>query len=203
MSQLPETNQEDQRWVTRAREGDLAAFNLLVERYQRLAYNIALRMVRDPAAAEDVTQEAFFSAYRALARYRGGNVRSWLLAIVANGARDHLRSPHRRRSSSLEAITGEGDPDGPSASGEATPEQQALQSETGRMVHEALARLPENQRLLVTLVDLQGMDYEEAAEIAGIAVGTVKSRLSRGRERLRQILRPMMELSGDSPRQNG
>ena len=77
----------EQEWVRRAQEGDLVAFNAIVERYQRHAYNLALRMLRDPSAAEDATQEAFFSAYRNIAHFRGGSLRSWLLTIVANGAR--------------------------------------------------------------------------------------------------------------------
>ena len=94
---------EEQQWAARARSGDLVAFNAIVERYQAMAYNLALRMLHDQASAEDVTQEAFFSAYRNIARYRGGSLRSWLLTIVANRARDVLRSPSRKRSFSLEA----------------------------------------------------------------------------------------------------
>ena len=152
--------------------------------------------------AEDATQEAFFSAYRAITRFRGGSLRSWLLTIVANTSRDALRSPSRRRNTSLEAYIEGGDPGGVWADPAPAPEEQALRSETSRQVQDALAHLPEDQRLLVTLVDLQGLDYEEAAGVAGVALGTVKSRLFRGRGRLRDLLRPVMELSGDLPRQN-
>ena len=188
-------------WVERAQQGDLAAFNAIVERYQRLVYNVALRMLRDPSAAEDATQEAFFSAYRSITRFRGGSLRSWLLTIVANRCRDRLRSPQVRRTTSLEALTENGDPAGPWASTGPTPEEAALQTELSAQVQQALALLPADQRLAVALVDLQGLAYEEVAQVAGVSLGTVKSRLSRGRERLRHLLRPLLELSGEAPRQ--
>ena len=192
---------DDRQLVVQAQQGDLRAFNALVERYQRSVYNLALHMLRDPAMAEDATQEAFFSAYRHITRFRGGSLRSWLMTIVANGCRDLLRSPHMRRTRSLEAITEQGDPGGPWPSPEASPEEQALQQELGGQVREALAQLPEDQRLVVTLVDLHGLGYEEAAKVTGVSLGTVKSRLSRARDRLRIILRPAMEQSEGLPRQ--
>ena len=99
--------------MRRAQQGDLVAFNAIVERYQRMAFNLALRMMGDRGLAEDVTQEAFFSAYRNVGRFRGVSLKSWLITIVANGARDQLRSPARRRATSLEAFTAGGDPAGP------------------------------------------------------------------------------------------
>ena len=191
----------ERQWVERAQQGDLSAFNAIVERYQHFAYNLALRMLRDPSAAEDVTQEAFFAAYRAIARFRGGSLRAWLLTIVANGCRDQLRSPHRRRTVSLEALT-EDNPDRSRSaarslvSGEMTPEEHVLSQELSGQVQAALSQLPRDQRLTVALVDLQGLGYEEASTVTGVSLGTVKSRLSRGRDRLRQILRPVLELSG-------
>ena len=192
---------DDQELVQRSQHGELAAFNAIVERYQRFAYHLALRMLRDPSEAEDVTQEAFFSAYRAIPRFRGGTLRSWVLTIVANGARDRLRSPHRR-TASLDAFIEGGDPGGPWPSPGPSPEEQVLQGETGRQVQAALAQLPTGQRLVVTLVDLQGLGYEEAAQAAQVSVGTVKSRLSRGRDRLRSLLRPVLEQSGELRRQS-
>ena len=188
--------------MRRAQEGDLVAFNAIVERYQKMAYNLALRMLRDPSAAEDATQEAFFSAYRHIARFRGGSLRSWLLTIVANGARDSLRAPSRRRTTSLEAYTEGGDPAGPWPDPDPLPDEQAVRAETSRQVQAAVAQLPEDQRLVVTLVDLQGLDYDEAAQVASVPAGTVKSRLFRGRQRLRDLLRPVLELSGGVLRQN-
>ncbi len=189
--------------MRQAQGGNLASFNALVERHQDAAYGLALRMLRDPAAAEDVTQEAFFSAYRALARFRGGSVRSWVLTIVANGARDALRSPARSRTTSLERHLEGTDPGGTWASADPLPERAAEQAETARIVHAAVARLPVDQRLLVGLVDLEGLDYQEAAAVAGVALGTVKSRLFRARARLRDLLRDAPELQGALPRPTG
>ncbi len=194
---------DEQRWVARAQAGDLVAFNAIVERHQTLAYNVALRMLRDPASAEDVAQEAFFSAYRNISHYRGGSLRSWLLAIVANGARDALRSRARRRTSSLDEYTEGGDPAGPWADPGAQPDESAERAETVRVVRDAVARLPDDQRLVVTLVDLQGLDYQEASQVTGANIGTVKSRLFRARQRLRELLRGEVELSSDIGRQYG
>lgn len=199
----PEADAIERVWAERAREGDLDAFNAIVERYQQHAYNLALRMVREPSTAEDVTQDAFFSAYRNFSQYRGGSLRSWLLTIVANGARDRLRSPHVRRTTSLDAITEAGDPGGPWPSSGPSPEEEAERSETANLIQDALAQLPQDQRMVVSLVDLQQLAYEEAAAVTGVSVGTVKSRLSRGRERLRVILRPQLEPSPGPERHSG
>ncbi len=195
-------DEDEQEWVRRAQEGDHVAFNAIVERYQKRAYNLALRMLRDPSAAEDATQEAFFSAYRSIARFRGGNLRSWLLTILANGVRDALRSPARRRTSSLEATIEKGDPGGTWPDPAPLPDEQAISAETSSQVQAAIAQLPEDQRMVVTLVDIQQLDYEEASQVTGASLGTVKSRLFRGRQRLRDLLRPMWELSGELSRQN-
>ena len=117
-------------------------------------------------------------------------------------ARDALRAPRRRRTTALEAYTEGGDPGGPWADPGPQPEEQALRAETSRQVHDALDRLPEDQRLVVTLVDLEGLDYDEAAQVARVPIGTVRSRLFRGRSRLRDLLRPVLELYGDLPRQS-
>ena len=117
----PQQTPMERLWVEQAQRGDLAAFNAIVERYQKQAYNLAFRMLRDPATAEDATQEAFFSAFRSITRFRGGNLRSWLLTILANGCRDYLRSPQRWRTTSLDAIVAEGDPGGPWASPDPSP----------------------------------------------------------------------------------
>ena len=179
------------------------AFNAIVERYQGMAYNLALRMLRDPSAAEDATQEAFFSAYRNIQRYRGGSLRSWLLTIVANRARDMLRSPERRRGTSLNAILDNSDPGGTWADPSPEPSRQAEQAEVGRVVRRAVDGLPDDQRILVTLVDLQGLDYEEASRVTGASLGTVKSRLFRARQRLKESLQDSgLELPGAEERQD-
>ena len=202
MTSGPVSDPIEQEWVARAQNGDVMAFNAIVERYQKIAYNLALRMLRDPSAAEDATQDAFFAAYRNIRRFRGGSLRSWLLTILANGARDTLRSPSRRRNTSLDAYIEAGDSGGPWEHPSTTPEEATLQGETSRQVREALAQLPEDQRLVISLVDLQQMDYEETARITGMNLGTVKSRLFRGRKRLKELLRPVWELSEEAPRQN-
>ena len=195
-------DRDELEWARRAQDGDLVAFNAIVERYQTRAYNLALRMLRSPPAAEDATQEAFFSVYRHIASFRGGSLRSWILTIVANAARDALRAPSRRRTTSLEAYTEGGDPAGPWPDPDPLPDEQAVRAETSRQVHDAVDQLPEDQRLVVTLVDLEGLEYDEAARVSRVPVGTVRSRLFRGRGRLRDLLRPVLELSGDLPRQS-
>ena len=191
---------QESAWVAQALEGDLVAFNAIVERYQQPAYNLALRMLRDASLAEDVTQEAFFSAYRNLRQYRGGSLKSWLLTIVANRSRDVLRSPSRTRTSSLDETLEAGDSGGQWAHPDAPPDEQVMRQETARLVRNAVDQLPDDQRLVVTLVDLQQMDYEEAARITGASLGTVKSRLFRGRQKLKELLRPAWELSSEQAR---
>ena len=181
-----------------AQRGDLSAFNGIVERYQQAVYNLALSMLRNPASAEDAAQDAFIAAYRNIGRYRGGSLSAWLLTIVANRARDRLRSPHYRRAVSLDAIVEAGGSGGAWPADEPGPADEAERTEAVTAVRAAVAQLPDDQRLAVTLVDLQQLDYGEAAAIASVPVGTLKSRLSRGRERLRVLLRPYLELP-DAP----
>lgn len=174
--------------VRRAREGDLDAFNALVETHQRAVYNLCLRMVGSPAAAEDGTQDAFLSAYRHISSFRGGSFRPWLMRIAANACTDELRRRHRRPAASLDApIAGSDEPiDVPDAA--AGPETLALRSEQRAVVVDALSRLPADQRLAVILCDMQGFAYEEIAETMKCSIGTVKSRIARGREKLRGLL---------------
>ena len=187
LSQLPESV-----LVQRAQQDDLQAFNALVERYETQAYNLARRMLGDPAAAEDATQDAFISAYQNIRRFRGEHLRPWLLKIVANASRDVLRSPERRRTVSLEEIAAAGDPPWPSK--EESPEAYTLRQELGQEIQRGLQALPRDQRLVVILVDVQGLSYEEAALVTRASLGTVKSRLSRARANLRDYLRPKREL---------
>jgi RNA polymerase sigma-70 factor (ECF subfamily) len=184
---------EDQDLVLRSQGGDLDAFNLLVERYQRLAYNVALRMVGDGATAEDATQDAFVSAYRAIGGFRGGSFKSWLLRIVTNSCRDRFRAARRARTLSLDEMLLNSPTFSPVNDSE-SPEEYALRRELGRVLSEGLTRLPEEQRLVVTLSDIQGLSYEEIAEVACCSLGTVKSRLNRGRARLRDFMMQRKEL---------
>ena len=206
----------ERRAIERAKRGDVAAFNTLVTRYQPMAYGLALRMLGDPEAAADVTQDAFFSAYRNIEACRGASFRSWLLRIVSNGCYDYWRAQRRRPSTSLEALReGEGDAadEGVSdaALGEAgadptwDPDRVALRRETIATIEAALLQLPPEQRLAVVLCDVQGLDYDEVARVMAVPLGTVKSRIARARDRLRRLLTPRGELStgGERPDSEG
>ncbi len=174
--------------VTRSQQGDLDAFNNLVLAFQGQAYNLAVRMLGDSASAEDATQDAFISAYRNIGGFRGGNFRAWLLRIVSNACLDHLRAGKRRRTEPLDPLV----LDPPSH--EELPEDYAVRQELGEEIRKGLDTLPPDQRLAIILVDMQGLDYEEAAQVMQSNLGTVKSRLSRGRARLRDHLRTRPEL---------
>ena len=196
----------ERRAIERAKRGDVAAFNTLVTRYQSMAYGLALRMLGDPESAADVTQDAFFSAFRNIETYRGASFRSWLLRIVSNGCYDYWRAQRRRPTTSLEALR-EGDTDDASeglsdaALGEAgadatwDPDRVALRRETIATIEAALLQLSPEQRLAVVLSDVQGLDYDEVARVMSVPLGTVKSRIARARDRLRRLLTPHGELS--------
>jgi RNA polymerase sigma-70 factor (ECF subfamily) len=166
--------------IQRSQKGDLEAFNQLVEAYQTVAYNLALRMLGHQEAAQDATQEAFLAAWRGIKGFRGGNFRAWILHIVANACRDELRRLKRRPATSLDALTYE-----PTT---ASPQNQLLGLELGEHLRQGLARLPYEQRLAVVLCDIQGFSYQEIAQIMDSSVGTVRSRLSQGRAQLRDYL---------------
>ncbi len=180
---------DDEALVRAARQGDLDAYNRLVRTYERQAYAVALRLLRRPELAEDATQDAFIQAYRALDAFRGGSFRAWLMRIVTNRCYDLLRSATRRAADSLDAQMFEAEPHWSSIAAPDDPVSRATQAELGRFLEGALATLPEDQKLTVVLCDVQGYDYEEAAEIMGVALGTVKSRLSRARSALRVLVR--------------
>ena len=200
---LSDTEQEVARLVVRARDGEVEAFNLLVIRYQNAAYSLAYRFLGSREAAEDVTQEAFLRAYRALATFRGERFGAWLLRIVANAARDELRRRGRRPQRSLDELRDDPDSHGfePPDTGP-TPEASALQAELRRTLEAALQQLPEDWRMVVLLSDVHGLSYHEVAEATGLPLGTVKSRLSRARGRLRDILRASGELTEPAGRLN-
>lgn len=177
--------------VSRAQQGQLEAFNLLVDRHQQAAYRVALRYMRDSDLAADVTQDAFIRAYRALDTFRndrGNGFRSWLLRITANRALDVLRSRARRPAASLEAMLGQTASNWEPEAAEAGPTEQAERRALREYIEQAIGELGDEQRLAVILYDIEGYSYDEIAEITGAAVGTVKSRLHRGRARLREML---------------
>lgn len=182
-------NEAEAEHLRRALSGDLDAFNGLVELHQRAVFNLCLRMVGSPAAAEDAAQDAFLAAYRNIRSFRGQSFRAWLMRIAANASTDELRRRARRPALSLDTPPPGGDapPDPPDRA--PGPEAEALRAEQHAIVQAALLRLPEDQRLAVVLCDMQGYAYEEIAEATRVSIGTVKSRISRGREKLRVILR--------------
>jgi len=175
--------------IKAAQSGNLAAFNRLVMTYQGLAFNVAARVMGDADAAADATQEAFIKAFKAIKQYRGGSFKSWLMRIVSNTCYDRLRYEQRRPHEPLSPEDGESDHAPHLLDPADPPEKQVEQREMAQMIQHAITQLPPDQRLILVLSDVEGFSYQEIAETTGIALGTVKSRLSRARTRLRDILR--------------
>jgi len=180
--------------IKRAQKGDVAAYNRLVLHYQSLVYNVVYRIMGEPQGAEDMTQEAFISAYKSLNSFRGGNFKAWLLRIATNACYDELRRHKRRPQSSLEELTEENESFSFLRSPEEGPEAQAQRVELMRAIENCLAALPDDQRITAVLSDIEGYDYNEIAEITASSLGTVKSRLSRARSKLRDCLQDFREL---------
>jgi RNA polymerase sigma-70 factor, ECF subfamily len=172
--------------LEQAREGSLDAFNSLVECYQDHLFALVARMVPDRDQASDAVQEAFFSAYRNMRAFRGGSVRSWLSRIAINAAMDQQRLKKRRPAQPYPELEDESwqPPAGP----EADPERTAMQGERTRVLSAALAAITPDQRQAIVLFDVEGFDYAEIAELTGVSLGTVKSRIHRGRLALRDRL---------------
>lgn len=183
--------------IEAARRGDLDSFNRLVLAYQDLVYSQAYRIIGESEAAEDAAQDAFISAYRSLSSYRGGSFKAWLLRIVTNASYDELRRRKRRPTTPLEPMDDDDEEvESPRwmADPSETPEETAERSELSNALQRCLGDLPDEFRTVVVLVDVQGMDYLEAAEVMGKPLGTVKSRLARARLRLRDCLQGFWEL---------
>jgi RNA polymerase sigma-70 factor (ECF subfamily) len=187
--------QDEASLVRAAQRGNLDAFNELVLTYQNRVYNLAYRILGDPAAASDAAQEAFIRAYQSLGSFRGGSFRSWLLRVVSNLCYDELRRRMRRPATSFEEF-GEVDEEANPAliNGAESPEDSAERSELARYLQQAITSLPPDQRMVLVLSDVEGMDYAAVAAAVDIPVGTVKSRLSRARARLRDLLQERGEL---------
>jgi RNA polymerase sigma-70 factor (ECF subfamily) len=178
--------------IERARDGDLGAFNDLVELYQDQLFALVARMVPDRDQASDAVQEAFFSAFRNLAGFRGGSVKSWLNRICVNAAMDAQRARKRRPVQPYPEFEDESWQ--PPTGAEADPERLVLTAERSHVLNGALARITDDQRDAIVLFDIQGFDYAEIAEMTGVSLGTVKSRIHRGRLALRGLLEDRMEL---------
>lgn len=186
---------DEQALIQAAQRGDLNAFNELVLFYQRQVFNLAYRIMGDEDSAADATQEAFISAYRGIGRYRGGSFKAWLMRIVTNACYDELRRRKRRPTSSLDALyVTDAAPGEVLMSESEGPEAYARRQDLNRTLHAGLQTLPEEQRTTLVLSDVQGYDYQEISQITGVSLGTVKSRLSRARAKMRDYLLAQEEL---------
>ena len=185
---------DEQGLIQAAQNGDVNSYNRLVLHYQGLVYNVAYRIMGEPDAAEDATQEAFISAYKALNRFRGGSFKSWLMRIATNACYDELRSRKRRPQSSLDELTEDNESSAFLHSPGLGPEGQQQQMEIMQAIEDCFKTLPEDQRVAAVLGDVEGFDYQEIAEITKVSLGTVKSRMSRARSKLRDCLQGYKEL---------
>jgi RNA polymerase sigma-70 factor (ECF subfamily) len=185
----------DQQLVERAQRGDKRAFELLVEKYQRKLGRLLSRFIRDPAEVEDVTQEAFVKAYRALPGFRGDSAfYTWLYRIGINTAKNYLMALGRRAptSTEVEAEDAEGLEDGEQLRDINTPESMLLSKEIAATVNATIEELPEELRTAIQLREIEGMSYEDIARIMDCPIGTVRSRIFRAREAIAERLRPLL-----------
>lgn len=185
----------DQELVVRVQKGDKGAFDLLVRKYQHRIAKLVSRYVRDRAETEDVTQEAFIKAFRAIKGFRGESAfYTWLYRIAINTAKNYLVSQGRRLpTADMETEEAEAVVVGTNLRDATTPERQMLAGEIGEAVERVLARLPDDLRTAITLREIEGLSYEEIAGIMECPVGTVRSRIFRAREAIDIELRPLLE----------
>ena len=188
-------NWDETELIAAAQRGNLDAFNELVLHYQTRVYNLAYHIMKDPASADDATQEAFISAYQALDQFRGGSFRSWLLRIVSNACYDELRRRKRRPSISWDDFGDLDEEANPHlADGGERPEQSLQRDELGDYLAQTIEQLPEEQAKVLVLIDRLGLSYQEAAETMDVELGTIKSRLYRARRKMRDLLQERAEL---------
>ena len=194
----------DQQLVERAQSGDKRAFELLVIKYQRKVERLLSRLIRDQAEIEDVTQESFIKAYRALAGFRGDSAfYTWLYRIAVNTAKNYLVTQGKKAptTTDFDAEEAEGFEDAVGLRDIATPDAELATKQIAEIVNNTIDKLPEELRTAITLREIDGMSYEEIAEIMDVSLGTVKSRLSRARAKLRDALLTQQELLPDEFRQ--
>ena len=190
----------DRQLVERAQRGDKHAFELLVEKYQRKLGRLLARFIRDPAEVEDVTQEAFIKAYRALPAFRGDSAfYTWLYRIGINTAKNYLMALGRRAptSTEVEAEDAEGYEEGEQLRDINTPESMLLSKEIAQTVNATIEQLPEELRAAIQLREIEGMSYEDIARIMDCPIGTVRSRIFRAREAIAERLRPLLDSAKD------
>lgn len=186
----------DQELVERAQRGDKSAFDLLVQKYQRKLGRLLSRMIRDQAEVEDVVQEAFIKAYRALPNFRGDSAfYTWLYRIGINTAKNYLVAMGRRPqvSTEIEVEDAENFEDGQELRTIDTPETELMTKQIAKTVNDTVAGLPEELRTAITLREIEGLSYEEIATLMGCPIGTVRSRIFRARETIAEKLRPLLD----------
>ncbi|ALP41027.1 RNA polymerase sigma factor RpoE [Aeromonas schubertii] len=191
---MSDQNLLDEQLVERVQRGDKNAFNLLVRKYQHKVVNLVSRYVSNPGDVPDVAQEAFIKAYRSIGTFRGESAfYTWLYRIAVNTAKNYLTSQGRRPpSSDVEADEAEYYDGGEALTETSTPENLALTDEIKRTVFATIEALPEDLRTAITLRELEGLSYEEIAEIMECPVGTVRSRIFRAREAIDKKLQPLI-----------
>lgn len=190
----------DQQLVERAQHGDKHAFELLVAKYQRKLGRLLSRFIRDAAEIEDVTQEAFIKAYRALPSFRGDSAfYTWLYRIGINTAKNYLVAMGRRAPTTTEfdIADAENFEDGDQLKDMNTPENELMSKQIANTVNQTLQELPDELRTAITLREIEGLSYEDIATIMGCPIGTVRSRIFRAREAIAEKLRPMLGTSKD------
>jgi len=188
---------DQERLITSAQRGNLDAFNELVLAYQDQVYNLAYRIMGDPASASDATQEAFISAFQNIKGFRGkypSSFKSWLMRIVSNACYDELRRRKRQPATSIEDFEIDEEANPALVSETEGPEEYAEREEMARAIESGIQTLPRDQRITLVLADVQGFSYDEIAEATDAPLGTVKSRLARARAKLRDYLRERAEL---------
>ena len=190
----------DQQLVERAQKGDKRAFELLVLKYQRKLGRLLSRLVRDPGEVEDVTQEAFIKAYRALPNFRGESAfYTWLYRIGINTAKNYLVAMGRRAPTTTEfdSEDAENFEDGDQLRDVNTPENELMSKQIAQTVNDTMEALPEELRTAIVLREIDGLSYEEIATVMNCPIGTVRSRIFRARETIAERLRPLLETSKD------
>ena len=190
----------DRQLVARAQSGDKQAYGLLVEKYQRKLARLLSRFIRDPAEVEDVTQEAFIKAYRALPAFRGDSAfYTWLYRIGINTAKNYLMAMGRRAptSTEVEAEEAEGFEEGEQLRDINTPESVLLSNEIAETVNSTIEQLPEELRTAIQMREIEGMSYEDIAKAMDCPIGTVRSRIFRAREAIAERLRPLLGTTKD------
>ena len=190
-----ETNKEaDLALVRRAKKGDYRAFDLLVLKYQSRIVSIAFKFVKEIQLAEDISQEAFIKAYRSIDSFREESAfYTWLYRITANTAKNYLVSKGRRKESSISEMSISENEDFFELPTNDSPEQILMAQSLKDTIHDALSNLPEDTRTALSLREFEGLNYEEIAEIMNCPVGTVRSRIFRGREALENLISPITE----------